>query len=162
MGSASALVPEDVVFAQYRETGVFRQRGFTLDDFMNQLFANSKDTGRGRNMPVHYGSSKLNIVQHSSSVVTDTTDYTIAHNILPTSNSNPPSCWRRLCLEDPSSSESKHQTPNCCMLLWRRRRQRGGLPCRFKHRCYAVMSSRLHMPQQRLRYLDADSRAVPR
>ena len=29
---------------------------------MNQLFANCKDVGRGRNMPVHYGSSKLNIV----------------------------------------------------------------------------------------------------
>lgn len=62
VGSASALVPEDVVFAQYRETGVFQQRGFTLADFMNQLFANSKDSGKGRNMPVHYGSSKLNIV----------------------------------------------------------------------------------------------------
>ena len=62
VGSASALVPEDVVFAQYRETGVFKQRGFTLEDFMNQLFANTKDNGRGRNMPVHYGSSKLNIV----------------------------------------------------------------------------------------------------
>lgn len=62
IGSASALLPEDVVFAQYRETGVFQQRGFTLDDFMSQLFANRKDTGKGRNMPVHYGSSKLNIV----------------------------------------------------------------------------------------------------
>lgn len=29
---------------------------------MNQLFANGKDNGKGRNMPVHYGSSKLNIV----------------------------------------------------------------------------------------------------
>ena len=66
VGSASALVPEDVVFAQYRETGVFKQRGFTLEDFMNQLFANTKDNGRGRNMPVHYGSSKLNIVYPAS------------------------------------------------------------------------------------------------
>lgn len=63
VGSASALIPEDVVFAQYREAGVFQQRGFTLDDFMNQLFANCKDVGKGRNMPVHYGSSKLNIVR---------------------------------------------------------------------------------------------------
>ena len=53
-----------MVFAQYRETGVFQQRGFTLEDFMSQLFANRKDPGRGRNMPVHYGSSKLNIVSH--------------------------------------------------------------------------------------------------
>ena len=62
VGSASALIPEDIIFAQYRETGVFKQRGFTLEGFMSQLFANNKDSGRGRNMPVHYGSSKLNIV----------------------------------------------------------------------------------------------------
>jgi len=62
VGSASALTPEDVIFAQYRETGVFQQRGFTLEDFMSQLFANRKDAGKGRNMPVHYGSRELNIV----------------------------------------------------------------------------------------------------
>lgn len=62
VGSASVLEKEDVVFCQYREQGVFRQRGFELSDFMNQLFANRKDPGKGRNMPVHYGSEKLNIV----------------------------------------------------------------------------------------------------
>lgn len=70
IGSASALVPEDVVFCQYRETGVFKQRGFTLSDFMNQLFANCKDAGKGRNMPVHYGSGKLNIHTISSPLAT--------------------------------------------------------------------------------------------
>lgn len=62
VGSASALTKEDVVFCQYREQGVFAQRGFKLSDFMNQLFANHKDPGRGRSMPVHYGSKELNIV----------------------------------------------------------------------------------------------------
>ncbi|KAL2861722.1 branched chain alpha-keto acid dehydrogenase complex, alpha subunit [Aspergillus pseudodeflectus] len=55
VGSAAALTPDDVVFAQYRETGVFQQRGFTLKNFMSQLFANRNDSGKGRNMPVHYG-----------------------------------------------------------------------------------------------------------
>ncbi|KAL4743959.1 thiamine diphosphate-binding protein [Aspergillus similis] len=55
VGSAAALTLDDVVFAQYRETGVFQQRGFTLKKFMSQLFANANDNGRGRNMPVHYG-----------------------------------------------------------------------------------------------------------
>ncbi|KAJ5105708.1 hypothetical protein NUU61_003055 [Penicillium alfredii] len=55
VGSAAALTPDDVVFAQYREAGVFQQRGFTLKNFMDQLFANYNDTGKGRNMPVHYG-----------------------------------------------------------------------------------------------------------
>lgn len=66
VGSASALTKEDVIFCQYREQGVFAQRGFTPRDFMNQLFANRKDPGKGRNMPVHYGSAELNIHTISS------------------------------------------------------------------------------------------------
>ncbi|RMZ74564.1 2-oxoisovalerate dehydrogenase alpha subunit [Pyrenophora seminiperda CCB06] len=61
IGAASALSPADVIFCQYRESGVYLQRGFTLSSFMNQLFANAKDNGLGRNMPVHYGSKELNI-----------------------------------------------------------------------------------------------------
>ncbi|KAL1903963.1 hypothetical protein Sste5344_010334 [Sporothrix stenoceras] len=66
VGSASALSPEDVIFCQYREQGVFQQRGFTMKEFMSQLFANKHDSGKGRNMPVHYGSSRLNIHSISS------------------------------------------------------------------------------------------------
>jgi 2-oxoisovalerate dehydrogenase E1 component alpha subunit len=62
VGSASALSPEDVIFAQYREAAALKYRGFTLDNFMSQLFANKNDNGKGRNMPVHYGSGELNIV----------------------------------------------------------------------------------------------------
>jgi 2-oxoisovalerate dehydrogenase E1 component alpha subunit len=70
VGSASALNPEDVMFPQYREAGVFLYRGFTLNDFMNQLFANRLDNGKGRNMPVHYGSRALNIHTISSPLAT--------------------------------------------------------------------------------------------
>ncbi|CAK7273747.1 hypothetical protein SEPCBS57363_005807 [Sporothrix epigloea] len=66
VGSASALTPDDVIFCQYREQGVFQQRGFTTKEFMSQLFANKSDPGRGRNMPVHYGSRRLNIHTISS------------------------------------------------------------------------------------------------
>ncbi len=62
VGSASALAKEDVIFCQYREQGVLKQRGYELSEFMNQLFANQKDKGQGRNMPVHYGSRELNVV----------------------------------------------------------------------------------------------------
>ncbi|KAL5317078.1 hypothetical protein ACEPPN_016132 [Leptodophora sp. 'Broadleaf-Isolate-01'] len=54
VGSAAALGPNDVITCQYRETGVFQQRGFTLKDFMSPLVANRNDPGKGRNMPVHY------------------------------------------------------------------------------------------------------------
>lgn len=70
IGSASALHPSDVIFTQYRESGVYLQRGFTLSQFMNQLFANSSDNGRGRNMPIHYGSKELNIHTISSTLAT--------------------------------------------------------------------------------------------
>jgi 2-oxoisovalerate dehydrogenase E1 component alpha subunit len=62
VGSASALTMEDVIYCQYREQGVLRQRGYTARNFMDQLFANVNDPGKGRNMPVHYGSKELKIV----------------------------------------------------------------------------------------------------
>ncbi|KAG9246912.1 thiamine diphosphate-binding protein [Calycina marina] len=70
VGSASALTKEDVIFSQYREAGMFMQRGWRFRDFMNQLFANKDDCGRGRNMPVHYGSDALNIHTISSPLAT--------------------------------------------------------------------------------------------
>lgn len=54
VGSAAALERDDIITCQYRETGVYQQRGFTLKDFMSQLFSNRHDPGKGRNMPVHY------------------------------------------------------------------------------------------------------------
>jgi 2-oxoisovalerate dehydrogenase E1 component alpha subunit len=70
VGSASALNPKDPIFAQYRETGIFQYRGFTLDDFMAQLFATKDDPGLARNMPVHYGSKKYHIHTISSPLAT--------------------------------------------------------------------------------------------
>ena len=54
IGSAAALGPDDIITCQHRETGVFKQRGFALKDFMSQLMHNKNDPGKGRNMPVHY------------------------------------------------------------------------------------------------------------
>ena len=70
VGSANALNPNDPIFAQYRETGIFQHRGFTFDDFMAQLFATKDDPGLARNMPVHYGSTKYKIHTISSPLAT--------------------------------------------------------------------------------------------
>ncbi|RMY00211.1 hypothetical protein D0868_09128, partial [Hortaea werneckii] len=70
VGSASSLSPNDPIFAQYRETGIFQYRGFTPSDFMAQLFATTNDPGRGRNMPVHYGSTKFKVHTISSPLAT--------------------------------------------------------------------------------------------
>ena len=45
-------------------------RGFTLDDFMNQCYGNENDLGKGKQMPVHYGSKKFNFVTISSPLAT--------------------------------------------------------------------------------------------
>jgi TPP-dependent pyruvate/acetoin dehydrogenase alpha subunit len=58
------------VFGQYREAGVLMWRGFTLDDFMSQCYSNDSDPGKGRQMPVHYGSRALNFQTISSPLAT--------------------------------------------------------------------------------------------
>lgn len=39
---------------------------FTIADMMNQCFSNELDAGKGRQMPVHYGSKRLNFQTISS------------------------------------------------------------------------------------------------
>ncbi|KAG7471140.1 hypothetical protein MATL_G00121260 [Megalops atlanticus] len=70
IGSAAALDPNDLVFGQYREVGVLMYRGFPLELFMAQCHANADDLGKGRQMPVHYGSKDLNFVTISSTLAT--------------------------------------------------------------------------------------------
>lgn len=70
VGSAAALSPEDMVFAQYREQGVLLWRGFTLQQATDQCFSNEADRGKGRQMPVHYGSKALNYQTISSPLAT--------------------------------------------------------------------------------------------
>lgn len=66
VGGAAALKPQDMIMAQYREQGALMFRGFALDQFMNQMFSNEKDLGKGRQMPIHYGSKELNYMTISS------------------------------------------------------------------------------------------------
>lgn len=51
-------------------TGVLMYRGFPLDLFMAQCYANADDLGKGRQMPVHYGSKDLHFVTISSPLAT--------------------------------------------------------------------------------------------
>ncbi|CDP11979.1 unnamed protein product [Coffea canephora] len=70
LASAAALSPDDVVLPQYREPGVLLWRGFTLQEFANQCFGNEADYGKGRQMPIHYGSQKHNYFTVSSPIAT--------------------------------------------------------------------------------------------
>jgi hypothetical protein len=66
IGSAAALNMDDVIYAQYREAGVLLYRNFTLTNFMDQVYTNVNDPGKGRQMPVHYGSAAHNFHTISS------------------------------------------------------------------------------------------------
>lgn len=66
IGSAAALKINDLIYGQYREAGVLVWRGFKIEQFINQCYGNDLDVGRGKQMPVHYGSKELNFVTISS------------------------------------------------------------------------------------------------
>jgi 2-oxoisovalerate dehydrogenase E1 component alpha subunit len=70
VGSAAALEPQDTIFSQYREAGALLWRGFTLQQAADQCFSNAGDLGKGRQMPVHYGSAELNFQTVSSPLAT--------------------------------------------------------------------------------------------
>ncbi|KGK00069.1 thiamine pyrophosphate-dependent dehydrogenase E1 component subunit alpha [Thalassotalea sp. ND16A] len=70
VGSAAGLDDNDMIMAQYREQGALIYRGFSLENFMNQMFSNEKDLGKGRQMPIHYGSKELNYMTISSPLCT--------------------------------------------------------------------------------------------
>ena len=70
VGATAALDDADMIMAQYREQGALMYRGFSIDEFMNQLFGNELDYGKGRQMPIHYGSRKLHYMTISSPLAT--------------------------------------------------------------------------------------------
>ncbi|KAF3440606.1 hypothetical protein FNV43_RR18890 [Rhamnella rubrinervis] len=70
IASAAALTTDDLVFPQYREPGVLLWRGFTMQEFANQCFSNKADYGKGRQMPIHYGSNKHNYFTVASTIAT--------------------------------------------------------------------------------------------
>ena len=70
VASAAALSFEDWLFPQYREAGIMFWRKFSIEDFLHGMFCNAKDIHLGRQMPIHFGSKKLNVVTVSSPLST--------------------------------------------------------------------------------------------
>jgi pyruvate dehydrogenase E1 component alpha subunit len=65
-----ALREDDWVFPSYREQGAWFWRGYTIEEYVNQLFGNAEDPVKGRQMPVHHSARHLNMVSISSPVGT--------------------------------------------------------------------------------------------
>ncbi len=70
VGPAWALGPNDWVYSSYREIGAAFYRGYPLRTFLCQLFGNSEDPVRGRQMPIHHSVRTINFVSISSPVGT--------------------------------------------------------------------------------------------
>lgn len=71
VGSAYALQSKDWVVPAYRELGAAFVRGFSIKEIANQMYGNSEDYLKGRQMPNHYGSKRYRYVAASSPIATE-------------------------------------------------------------------------------------------
>lgn len=69
-GTASALQDGDFIFPSYREPGVFLYRNADLVTMFANLYGNSGDRCKGRQMPVHYSFEDLKLFSISSPIAT--------------------------------------------------------------------------------------------
>ncbi len=70
LGGVYPLTNDDWIFPSYREPGAAFWRGYTLKEFICQLFGNADDLVKGRQMPVHHACRRINYVSISSPVGT--------------------------------------------------------------------------------------------
>src|SRR2546429_3947379 len=70
LASAIALEPLDWIFPALREAAAMLLRGFPLVPYLCQVFGNSGDETKGRQMPSHMASRRVNQVSWSSCIGT--------------------------------------------------------------------------------------------
>ena len=70
LGSAYALRPTDWIFPALREASAMLLRGFSLVPYLAQVFGNSGDLTKGRQMPSHQAARSVNQVSWSSCIGT--------------------------------------------------------------------------------------------
>ncbi|MEQ1707323.1 MAG: thiamine pyrophosphate-dependent enzyme [Terricaulis sp.] len=58
IAQAMALNPDDMCFPSYRQQGILIARDYPLIDMMHQIYSNSSDPMKGRQLPVMYSSKK--------------------------------------------------------------------------------------------------------
>ncbi len=68
--AAAPLRETDWVFPSYREQGVWLWRGYSLQQYVDQVLGNAGDPSKGRQMPLHHAARWLNLVSISSPVGT--------------------------------------------------------------------------------------------
>jgi TPP-dependent pyruvate/acetoin dehydrogenase alpha subunit len=68
--AVAAMQPSDWIFPSYREPGAAFFRGYTLREYICQLYGNSEDPVKGRQMPVHHAVKRIHYMSISSPVGT--------------------------------------------------------------------------------------------
>lgn len=70
IASAAALDRNDHIFSQYREHGALLWRGASMESMAHQCCGTRKDSGKGRQMPMHFGDKERNFHTISSPLST--------------------------------------------------------------------------------------------
>lgn len=70
VAQAMALDDRDMVFPTYRLQGLLIARGWPLIEMMNQIFSNTRDRLKGRQMPVLYASSEARFFSLAGNLAT--------------------------------------------------------------------------------------------
>jgi pyruvate dehydrogenase E1 component alpha subunit/2-oxoisovalerate dehydrogenase E1 component alpha subunit len=70
VGSAYSLSLEDWIYPALRQGGAALMRGMPLSVYISQIYGNSLDVQKGRQMPVHYAYKSANFVSWSSCIGT--------------------------------------------------------------------------------------------
>jgi 2-oxoisovalerate dehydrogenase E1 component alpha subunit len=70
VAAAMALEPADMCFPTYRQQGLLVARDWSLVDMMNQVYSNSRDRLKGRQMPVFYSSREAGFFSISGNLGT--------------------------------------------------------------------------------------------
>ncbi len=70
VAAAMALEQSDMLFPYYRNQGLFITRGRPMVDLMSQCLSNTRDTCKGRQMPVLYHWAEGNLFSNSGGVAT--------------------------------------------------------------------------------------------
>lgn len=70
IGAAYALEQDDWIFPHYRDTGIPLLRGINTQQIVNQLYGNTEDNTKGRQMPNHFSYKEINFTSISSPLAT--------------------------------------------------------------------------------------------
>ena len=70
IGAATAMHHDDMVFPSYRQQGILISRGYPLVEMVNQIYSNSADKLKGRQLPIMYSSPEHGFFTISGNLAT--------------------------------------------------------------------------------------------